>query len=380
MAVYAKVKILGFWWENPLPYQQTPKGLRSLRAEDCGVCHADIYREWKLSTHAHALSDLQFQEEMKKSPETRWLCLNCHTPLENQLGAIAVGVRNQSTKQPVLQKNPRYDARLESEAVTCAVCHVRDGYVLGPYGDSKAPHPVKKEPKLLTADTCAQCHQATAAYTDTLVCTFNTAEEWRASPYAAKGQTCQHCHMPAVERPAGLGGKPRPGRKHYFVGSMVPKEYDPKAPRRALNPENLFRTGLEVNVSRWARAGADLDVFLELRNAHAGHMLPTGDPERYLLVNVTLLAGGKPAGSGSLRLGQVWEWWPKARQVSDNRLKPGASRIERVRFAGAARSGAREVEISVTHVRINDEAARYHKLIGRYPTEALVARYRKALP
>src|SRR5688572_7955305 len=31
------VKILGFWWENPLPRQAVPQGLTSLRAADCGV-------------------------------------------------------------------------------------------------------------------------------------------------------------------------------------------------------------------------------------------------------------------------------------------------------------------------------------------------------
>src|SRR5437879_12814067 len=98
VVILAKVNILGYWWENPLPYQQTPKGLKSIRAEDCGSCHVEIYKEWKSSTHAHALSDLQFQAEMTKSPKTSWLCLNCHTPLVNRSETVAVDVRNRSTR------------------------------------------------------------------------------------------------------------------------------------------------------------------------------------------------------------------------------------------------------------------------------------------
>ena len=84
----AKVMILGYWWENPLPYQAVPKGLASLRAADCGVCHQEIYQEWQVSTHAHALSDRQFQAEMHKSPAVSWLCLNCHTPLEKDRKSV----------------------------------------------------------------------------------------------------------------------------------------------------------------------------------------------------------------------------------------------------------------------------------------------------
>ncbi|HYM10305.1 MAG TPA: multiheme c-type cytochrome, partial [Bryobacterales bacterium] len=136
----AKVRILGYRWENPLPYQAPPKGLTSLSAAQCGVCHQEIYQEWLASAHAQALDDRQFHAEMGKEPETGWLCLNCHTPLENQLARIAVAVKAGSAHQPVLETNARFDARLSTEGVTCAVCHVRDGVVLGPWGDSKAPH------------------------------------------------------------------------------------------------------------------------------------------------------------------------------------------------------------------------------------------------
>lgn len=369
-AAIAKVNILGYWWENPLPYQSTPKGLTSLSAEQCGVCHQEIYTEWQVSAHAHALSDLQFQEELKKSPPTAWLCMNCHTPLENQLPSIAIGVKNQSTSQPITQKNPRYDAKLHGEALTCAVCHVRDGTILGPYGSTTAPHPVRKDTKLLTTDTCTACHQATASYTDTLVCTFDTGAEWMVSPQAKEGRVCSSCHMPEVTRPIATGAAPRKSRRHLFIGSKIPKEM-------LLKPEDrrfydLYKPGLTVDILSAKRNGGAVAVQLKLKNAYAGHLLPTGDPERFIRVDVKLIASGKVAAQKSLRIGQEWEWWPKAKKLGDNRLKPLEERIETLQFAGAAKSS--RIEITVNNCRLTEQNARYHNLQGRYPLEAEVAK------
>jgi len=360
------VKILGYWWENPLPRQAVPQGLTSLRAADCGVCHQEIYREWQASAHSQALSDRQFQAEMHKSPAVSWLCLNCHTPLENQLAQIAVGVRNNSTHQPLLRKNPEYDATLAREGVTCAVCHVKDGVILGPYGDSKAPHPVRKAPELLTEQTCTTCHQATAAYTDTLVCTFDTGQEWRQSPYAARGQVCSHCHMPAVTRPVAVGGPERASRRHLFMGSKIPKEKNIPAAHRAYY--DLFTSGLAVDL----RPGK-----LVVRNARAGHLLPTGDPERYILVQAELLdASGAVVDRLTHRIGQEWEWHPKARKLSDNRLKP----LEQRTLDLPMNPRARRVRVTVENWRLSDQNAAYHKLSGVYPQSAVVLRMERRLP
>src|SRR5579864_6034680 len=366
-AALAKVKIFGYWWENPLPYQATPAGLQSLSAAQCGVCHAEIYREWQASAHAHALSDLQFQAEMKKSPEVGWLCLNCHTPLENQLERIAFDVRNGSTHQPVVRPNARFDRTLNQEAVTCAVCHVRDGVVLGPYPDSKAPHPVRQDRGLLTADVCTMCHQATAAYTDTLVCTFDTGAEWKAGPYGQRGQACSTCHMPAVERAVAAGGPVRQSRRHFFFGSKIPKEL------RLTDAERkdyaLYQPGISVRILAATRSGSNASVRLALKNARAGHLLPTGDPERFVRVDVTLMAAGNGIETKSLRIGQKWEWWPKARKLDDNRVQALGQRMETIAFQSP---GASAVRVAVYNCRLTEQNARYHSLIGRYPLESRV--------
>ena len=361
-AALAKVNILGYWWENPLPYQQTPAGLASLSARQCGACHQEIYREWQASAHAHALNDLQFQAEMQKSPEVGWLCLNCHTPLENQIERIALSVRNQSTHQPVLTANPHFDSALHDEAVTCAVCHVRGGVIFGPYENSKAPHPVRQDRRLLTADVCTMCHQATAAYTDTLVCTFDTGKEWRNGPYAARGQSCSSCHMPGIDRIVATGGPVRHSRRHFFFGSKIPKETRQNASEMA--DYALFRPGLTVKIASARRSGGQTLVILKLKNALAGHMLPTGDPERFIRVDVAL--GG---ATRSLRIGQKWEWWPKAKKLADNRLKPLEERTETVEFPSGQPGTLR---ISVYNGRLTEQNARYHHLVGRYPLETKV--------
>jgi hypothetical protein len=365
---FAKVSILGFWWENPLPYQTPPKGLTSLRAADCGVCHQEIYQEWRASVHAHALADKQYQAEMEKAPSARWLCLNCHTPLENQLPTIAVGVRAGSAHQPILQKNPRFDAALRDEAITCAVCHVRDGVVLGPYGDSRAPHPVRREPSLLNEQNCAQCHQATAAYTDILVCTFDTANEWRQGPYATEGRACPACHMPEVERTVAIGGPVRHSRRHLFIGSKIPKDAVPASDRGYYD---LFQSGLSVDL-----AGDRAHPRVVLRNARAGHLLPTGDPERFILIKTELLdARGAVVDRNAYRIGQEWEWNPKARKLSDNRLKP----LETREVPLAPNTRAARARVTVENWRISEQNAAYHKLGPDYPRSAIVLRLEKQL-
>ena len=118
---FGKVRIFGHWFENPLPRQEVPKGLTSLSAAQCGACHQEIYQEWRASTHAAALRDRQFQAELAKAPEVQWLCLNCHTPLENQLATIAVGVAGRTLRKPILKKNARFDRVLREEAITCEI-------------------------------------------------------------------------------------------------------------------------------------------------------------------------------------------------------------------------------------------------------------------
>ena len=71
----------------------------------------------------------------------------------------------------------------------------------------------------------------------------------------------------------------------------------------------------------------DGELRFTLINARAGHMLPSGDPERYLDVRATLLDGsGGTVSSQRWRIGQTWVWSPVAEKTGDNRLNVGERR------------------------------------------------------
>ncbi|TPW10211.1 MAG: hypothetical protein FD129_1972, partial [bacterium] len=192
---------------RPVPHSNTPSGLVDLRAESCGRCHVEIYEEWRISTHARAWrDDPQFLEELKKTTATPgrdagWICMNCHTPLESQLPRLVTALVDGDRGRPVYVDNPNFDPKLQDDAITCAACHVKDGVVLGPWGDTKAPHPVTKSEELLSAAVCTQCHEADEALPDVeLACVFDTGTSFAAGPWAAEGKTCQDCHMPVIDR------------------------------------------------------------------------------------------------------------------------------------------------------------------------------------
>ena len=359
---------------RPFPSTRVPTGIADLQAKTCGNCHRAIYAEWRVSTHARAwLDDAQFQEELAKSrrgpKDVTWMCVNCHTPLVNQLPKLVVGLKNGDLGQPIYAPNPLYDAPLQKDAITCAVCHVRDGVVLGPYGNTKAPHPVRKDPKLLSTEICLRCHQARETFPElTLACVFNTGKELAKSRYGREGYACQRCHMPAIKRPTtNLATPPRATRRHWFGGSLIPKKpaYEAEiAPLRKHYPDGL--------ALRWVAlpkqvAGGKRRVFVfELHNAQAGHMLPTGDPERFINVEVKALdQTGKVLASAAVRLGSIYRWYPKIELLKDTRLAPDEKRRSSLSVDVPA-GGKLTLQLRASKHRISKENMAHHKLEGRY--------------
>jgi hypothetical protein len=178
--------------------------------------------------------------------------------------------------------------------------------------------------------------------------------------------------MPSVERVVAVGGPLRPSRRHLFFGSKIPKEIHLSESERA--EYALYRPGLSVTIVSARRSAGKTLISLKLKNARAGHLLPTGDPERFIRVDIALVEAGKAAAgktiaTQSLRIGQQWEWWPKAKKLGDNRLKPLEERVENVQFQTAQPA---TLQVSVTNCRLSQQNARYHNLVGRYPLEAQV--------
>ena len=296
---------------HAVPNQDIPEGLTSLSAESCGECHTEIYAEWKTSIHAQAWVDPYFQAYWKKDGYI-WICLNCHTPLENQQPELILELKDGKVQRPVAAENPRFDPALREEGITCAACHVRDGVIHGPYPDSDAPHPTAYDPKFRTTEICYWCHQVPSGpfqfYNGGPCATFF---EFEGGPYAKQGYTCQTCHMPAIDRPAAVGGPVRDTRKHLWQGGHF---------------KNMLHQALQVRVSADEKSwqpGEKVVFTARLTNGGAGHKIPTGDPDRHFTVTFEELdENGKTVRTKRHEIGRWILWRPVIIELYENRIPP----------------------------------------------------------
>lgn len=346
-------------WEIAVPNQEIPEGLTSLSAEQCGACHQQHYEEWKLSTHAHAWTDLQFQAELKKE-SSPFMCINCHIPLQNQQEYIIDGLIGGDLYNPSKRRNPKFDKDLQQEGINCASCHVRDHAVIGPTGTSKAPHKTVKDTDFLSEKLCISCHNASAVITPVLACTFETGDEWKAGPFFGE-KNCISCHMEPVEREIVAGYGKRPSRYHYFAGSGIPKFAHVES--KGLNGLGIYPSKLDSSYSK----SETIKYALKVKNEFAGHKVPTGDPERFFNITFTLTdKSGKVLSTKTDRIGEEWQWHPTAKKISDNNLLPNEERTFTFSYK-ALQSGQLKLAVSVTKHRLSKESADYNKLGSNYP-------------
>jgi nitrate reductase cytochrome c-type subunit len=346
-------------WEKPVPNQITPANLVSIRAEDCGTCHKDHYAEWQMSTHAHAWTDEQFQAEIMKA-SSPYFCINCHIPLQNQQEFIVTGLENGDIYKPVKVKNVLFDRKMQQEGISCASCHVRDGAIIGAQNLKNAPHKVVYAPEKLSESMCISCHNANAVVTAELVCTFETGDEWKAGPYFGK-KNCLSCHMEEVERPLVAGYPSRKSHRHYVPGSGIPKHK---------NLKTMGLNGLEIAVADKGKLDLKTNVWnlkASLTNTKAGHRVPSGDPERFILVTYILKnESGNIVQTLKHRIGEIWEWYPKAKKLADNNIDPLETRP--VDFTSKALpAGKYQLEVKITKNRMDQKTATYSKISSDYP-------------
>lgn len=303
-------------YARPIPYQAVPEGIESLSAESCGQCHREIYEEWKSSIHADAYEDPFFQAYWRKD-DNIWVCLNCHTPLENQQPTLIGDIPRGRVERAEQEPNPRYDPGLQRQGVTCAACHVRDGVIWGPYDDSAAPHPTGFDPKFRTTRMCYRCHNVVsgpAQFYNAGPC--GTYAEYEGGYFMQeRGLICQSCHMPHVDRPVAEGGPIRRGRRHLWRGG-----HDPEMIKRAV--------AIRVEASpEDPEPGGEVRYTLTLVNAGAGHKIPTGDPDRFFTVEFVVRdRRGDVVAEQTSTMGRWILWQPVILEVLDNRLLPLASR------------------------------------------------------
>jgi len=303
-------------YAHAIPHQTIPAGLDSLKAESCGTCHREIYEEWKTSIHSKAFEDPFFQAYWKKDKNI-WVCLNCHTPLENQQPTLIREIPRGRVEKAVQEPNPHYDPVYQKEAITCAACHVRDGIIYGPFDDSAAPHPTKFDPSFRTTQVCYRCHNVVsgpAQFYNVGPC--GTYAEYEGKYFMQeRGFICQTCHMPEVERPVARDGPIRQGRRHLWRGG-----HDPEMIKQAV----AVRVQAEPQAPR---PGERVTFTATLINAGAGHKIPTGDPDRHFTVEFLVRdKDGRVLSRQSDTMGRWVMWQPVVLEVYDNRLLPLASR------------------------------------------------------
>jgi hypothetical protein len=331
-------------YAHAIPYQKIPAGIDSLKAEACGTCHREIYDEWKTSIHAYAYEDPFFQAYWKKDKNI-WVCLNCHTPLENQQPTLIKEIPRGRVEKAVEEPNPRYDAEYQKEAITCAACHVRDGVIYGPFEDSAAPHPTKFDPNFRTTQVCYRCHNVVsgpAQFYNVGPC--GTYAEYEGKFFMQeRGFICQSCHMPEIDRPVATDGPIRRGRQHLWRGG-----HDPDMIKRAV--------AVQIKADPpYPKPGDQVTFTLTLINAGAGHKIPTGDPDRHFTIEFLVEDRAKRViHQDTSTMGRWILWQPVVVELYDNRLLPLASREYRFSYRMPAESEGLALKARVQYHILTD--------------------------
>jgi len=296
-------------WHRPLAAQGGArpgysKLETSLDAAACAKCHPQQYQGWRKSLHSHTVgAGLLWQLQVLPAKQIL-SCLNCHAPLAEQKTLLAQQLGWPGITQ---DRPPSYVPEdLHRQGVTCAACHVRQQRRFGPpprtgvpAGDTPGLPHGGYSPQAAFTDSrfCAACHQFPEdgpALNGKLL--ENTYAEWQASSYAAKGKSCQSCHMPQ--------------RRHQWRGI-----HDPAMVRQALS----------VNLEVTPIKGDRLQVRARLRNSGAGHYFPT-----YLVarIDVSLVLldpqGRRQAQLASAVISRDVDIW-LSKERKDTRLPPGGS-------------------------------------------------------
>jgi len=342
---------------SPSP-ASAPAGAPYTSAKACASCHGLIHQYWSESAHARSATSPAYLEGLEAAvaassdkQAVRVNCVWCHAPT-----VLVTG--DHELEQPVTR-----------EGVSCDFCHTvkdvdlaRPGrpFVVSPGNVKRGPlqyakskfhetgySPLHKASALL----CAACHE----YRNPLgVAVLTTYTEWRQTPYAMRGVTCQECHMPVVPGttvPAALGPSGHVINLHRIVGGS--------------NPSKLS-VGLDLEIASVTRTSGTADVQVLVTSSRVGHAAPGGFANRALV-----LAVGVESASGELlhrrervyrrtlrdaeghELARVADLMLKAAvEGEDTRIQPGESRSER--FTVPIPEGARAIVARLEYHDVSD--------------------------
>jgi len=358
----------------PVDTSRASPALRGLGADDCGECHGEFVAEWKTSMHSRAWTEPYFQADWEFDGRQQ-ICKNCHIPLDVQQEHRVVGFYDDARWNPILTPNPDFDESLQHEGVTCAACHLRDGMIIGVFGDGEAPHPVRRIGS--GNEVCLRCHIVEGDRRDTFFrfppCgTVAEIQAGRGQRTGRSGETtvadveslgCVECHMPLVQRALVDGGRVRPARRHLWRGG-----HDPEMVKRALD------ISFEGVANDAPGAGA---FVMTLVNIGAAHYVPTGTPDRHLVLSVGLLnAEGESIKRYRRVIKRTVMWRPFIVDLNDNRLPPHQVRTYEFAFSAADMDRAAVVEATVRYGLVEENRRRRIGYQNREPISYEVFRRR----
>ena len=145
------------------------------------------------SAHAAALGELPASTQAPPDP---WLASFFPAP--------AAGADGAACAECHVAEAAALATSAHAGAANCQTCHVREGVVFAatPAPSAtplpEAPHAVTRQPALSSSAFCAPCHDdATPIEGAAGKPLHETFAEWQRTPAAARGDTCQSCHIPA---------------------------------------------------------------------------------------------------------------------------------------------------------------------------------------
>ncbi len=307
-------------WVDPAPSFAPKRYMLALlgKVKNCGDCHSSIiYEQWRNNGHAQAATNPRFLDlyngtdaEGNKGvqpgfrldyPHSMGNCANCHAPTAAVKNVIGVdmnklkGVEKLGVSCDFCHKVKDVHLR-ENTSMNTGVMHMDlrrppEGHqtFFGPYTD--VPNPDAYAPIQSNSLFCAPCHQG--GFWGVPI--YESYSEWLASPYAAKGITCQNCHM----RPDSVTTNFAPGRGGLERDPLtIPSHFDFGSRDTAFLASSV-KMETEGNV-----LDDTLRVTVAITNATAGHHIPTDQPMRNLILLVRATnARGKDltyAGGGTI--------------------------------------------------------------------------------
>lgn len=296
-------QFLAMHWAQPIaPQGDPPPGFSAIEAslapETCAACHVEQYADWSSSLHSQAMGPgIRWQLRVMNQAEAND-CLRCHAPLAEQKALVALehGWANAPTTPLPAYVSPD----LHRRGNTCASCHVRKHQHFGPPAVSRNPRlhgGFSAQPAFSDSRFCAPCHQfppGARSLEGKLI--ENTYEEWRNSPAARQGATCQTCHMP--------------GRRHVW---------------RGIHDAETVRKGLRRELEVKRLATGQLAVLATITAPGVGHHFPT-----YVVPKVTVsLHLQNSAGRREIARHVIGRTVTvdMARELSDTRIPPGGKSV-----------------------------------------------------